>query len=417
VNSSTLAVPSRAEVKSAAAIPAYSVHLDAVRGCAALVVFLTHLRYIFLGSSAVRSTVSGVAQTGQRLQQQIMATTDLGHKAVMAFFVLSGYFVGGSVLRTVRQGRWSWGRYLLNRLTRLWMVLLPALLLCFVLDHLGSRLFPNSIYSGPPGQDILLPGLLDRLGKITFLGNVLFLQTIVAQEFGSDVSLWSLANEFWYYIAFPLLALFFARGKSTVLRVACLVSLTCLLFFIGGKISSHFLIWLFGVGAGLVPLGLPKRVQIPSIVATLLALGAACVSLKFYGDTNRFQVDVIIGLLFSLLLYCLVHRTENAKPGPYRTTAQFVAKMSYTLYLLNLPLLFFVNAILVRHWHHWPANPVHLLAIAGVAASIFSFAYVFHLCFEAHTDQVRRWLSERMSNLSLTTGVVSGRGQAEIPPQ
>jgi peptidoglycan/LPS O-acetylase OafA/YrhL len=34
--------------------------------------------------------------------------------AVMVFFALSGYLVGGSALRAMGKNRWSWGNYLLN---------------------------------------------------------------------------------------------------------------------------------------------------------------------------------------------------------------------------------------------------------------------------------------------------------------
>lgn len=49
-----------------------------------------------------------------------------GHEAVMVFFVLSGFFIGTSVLESFRERRWSWRAYLINRLTRLQLVLVPA---------------------------------------------------------------------------------------------------------------------------------------------------------------------------------------------------------------------------------------------------------------------------------------------------
>ena len=52
--------------------------------------------------------------------------SNYGHTAVIVFFLLSGYFVGGSVLRQVEAGTWSWQRYLTERMSRLWIVLIPA---------------------------------------------------------------------------------------------------------------------------------------------------------------------------------------------------------------------------------------------------------------------------------------------------
>jgi hypothetical protein len=46
----------------------------------------------------------------------------------------------------MRKAAWSWQHYVLLRMTRLWTVLLPALLLTFALDSLGHYLStPDSI--------------------------------------------------------------------------------------------------------------------------------------------------------------------------------------------------------------------------------------------------------------------------------
>jgi peptidoglycan/LPS O-acetylase OafA/YrhL len=419
----TLDLLSRTKAESGTETPSYSVHLDAIRGGAALIVFLTHLRYIFLGSSESSSDAAGIVHSAGQHLQQPAGVTDLGHKAVMAFFVLSGYFVGGSVLRSLRQGKWSWKRYLLQRTSRLWVVLLPALLLGLLVDGLGSRLFPDSIYGGPAGQFILTPGLADRMGGSVFLGNLFFLQTILVKQFGTNVALWSLANEFWYYLAFPLLVLILVRRQKAGLhpkdqkpvlggpglhprdqklvlggpglRIVSAVVLAALLFFVGEKIALYFVIWLLGVVVGLLPLRIPERLQPVFISLALLGVATASLLLK-YRERNHFQVDVVIGLLCFLLVYCLLHRTRAAAQSLYRTAAHFVAKMSYSLYLVNLPLLFLANAMVMRPWHRWSHSPLHFLAAGGIAVSIFLLAYLFHLCFEARTDQVRHWLMEHV---------------------
>src|SRR3954463_10277531 len=81
---------------------AANVHLDAVRGAAALAVVAYHIRYkFFLDYSEVRSS--------DLLTHVFYAATAFGHDAVMVFFVLSGYLITGTVLKDVRGDRWSWG--------------------------------------------------------------------------------------------------------------------------------------------------------------------------------------------------------------------------------------------------------------------------------------------------------------------
>src|ERR1039458_8382680 len=92
------------------------------------------------------------------------------------FFVLSGYLVGGSVLRSVRTGSWSWRAYLLGRLSRLYVVLLPALLLGGALDWLGMHMAgTEAVYSGNSGMHALVINVHDVLTWPILAANGLFL--------------------------------------------------------------------------------------------------------------------------------------------------------------------------------------------------------------------------------------------------
>jgi len=106
---------------------AASAHLDALRGIAAVGVCLSHLRDFFF------QDYPQVPHHSVLLALTYVAT-GLGHQWVIVFFVLSGYLVGGSVLRSMSLDRWSWRDYLLRRGTRLYAVLVPALALGGLLD-------------------------------------------------------------------------------------------------------------------------------------------------------------------------------------------------------------------------------------------------------------------------------------------
>ena len=77
----------------------------------------------------------------------------------------------------MRKAAWSWQHYVLLRMTRLWTVLLPALLLTFALDSLGHYLStPDSIQNE-------LPEISGAMDTAAFMGNLLFVQTIFVQTF------------------------------------------------------------------------------------------------------------------------------------------------------------------------------------------------------------------------------------------
>src|SRR5690625_3943096 len=65
----------------------------------------------------------------------------LGGPAVIIFFVLSGLFISRSVLKAVYKNKWSWKTYLINRLSRLYIVLIPALILTFIFDRIAVKFF------------------------------------------------------------------------------------------------------------------------------------------------------------------------------------------------------------------------------------------------------------------------------------
>lgn len=125
--------------------------------------------------------------------------TGLGHQSVMIFFVLSGFFIAGSVSAAFERDKWSWREYTINRLTRLWVVLLPALIVTLILDQIGMGLTHGAGYDGRYREMVNSgPSLAEpaNLGITTFLGNMAFLQTIATPVFGSNGPLWTLANEF-----------------------------------------------------------------------------------------------------------------------------------------------------------------------------------------------------------------------------
>src|SRR5260370_4948232 len=64
-----------------------------------------------------------------------------GHQAVIVFFVLSGFLISSTVIRSHVLGRWSWRDYAINRATRLYVVLVPGFLLRFFLVPTGRWLF------------------------------------------------------------------------------------------------------------------------------------------------------------------------------------------------------------------------------------------------------------------------------------
>ena len=78
------------------------------------------------------------------------------------------------------------------------------------------------------------------LSFIAFLGNLVFLQDLYVPTFGSNWPLWSLANEFWYYLWFPALFMIVKRRRQGLMAVSRLA-----VVLMPGLLPG-FLVWLIG---------------------------------------------------------------------------------------------------------------------------------------------------------------------------
>lgn len=361
-----------------------SVHLDALRGIAAVGVCLEHLRDIYF------CDYSSIVHHSPLLTLVYLAS-GLGHQWVMVFFVLSGYLVGGSVLRAHANGRWSWNGYLFNRLTRLYIVLAPAVAIGGFLDYLGIRLFgSDGIYGGHTGAHAFTVSVQTHMGVLNLLGNYAFLQGILVPSFGSNGPLWSLTNEFWYYVAFPPLFFVFVRSNSVARRLLYLVFLAAFVFFVGHQIALLGLVWLMGVAIHYLP-QIPARSAMARRLLTVAAVACVAATLVWCKRTHSPLSDYVLGIAVTFLIYVVVNCPVSAASGLYTRAAHRLSHSSYTLYLVHVPLLVFLAAVLETKFSivRWQPDARHLLYGAGIFLLVLLYAQLVWLVFEKRTDGLR----------------------------
>ena len=325
------------------------------------------------------------------LERGFYFVTGLGHQAVMIFFVLSGFLVGGSVISAHQKGKWSWTGYALRRLTRLWMVLIPALLLTLLWDTLGQHQSPTgyhgefrAIYnSGPP---LNTP---TDLRPVTFLGNTFFLQTISVNCFGTNGPLWSLANEFWYYLLFPLL-LGIIAGRRWIIRIICAFLAFTAVFLLPWEILRGGLVWLLGAGV----FALIQNAQVRSWTARPLWIaGSGLLTLALLAASRFGKLggadDFLLGFGCALLVAGLAVRA--AGPGIYARLSADASEFSYTLYLIHFPLLAFLFFVMLQGRQMAPGLN-SALWYAGILTAVLLYAIAIYWCFERNTDRFRKWM-------------------------
>ena len=144
--------------------------------------------------------------------------TRTGPEAVYIFFVLSGFLVGGKVIEKVMLGKFSIRDYVIERTSRLFVPLLPALLFTAGLGRLDCQ----------------------PISFTQLLGNALGLQNIFCDVFAGNDPLWSLSYEMWFYLLAGFFALTLTSNSSH--RVRCFAILGVAVGFAAfTKLSSFYL--------------------------------------------------------------------------------------------------------------------------------------------------------------------------------
>jgi peptidoglycan/LPS O-acetylase OafA/YrhL len=363
-----------------------SRYLDLLRGISAIYVMIFHLRpQLFVGSEKVIDSNIGL--------KTLYLITSLGYQFVMVFFVLSGYLISTSVIRSIQQNRWSWKEYMTNRLIRLWIVLLPALILTYVWDMSSIVLFNNDSSFG------------GSLSWQNFLGNAFFLQGIFFENFGSNGPLWSLSYEFWYYLLFPCLAhIFLSKSKKKKALYFLMTIAICL--FVGKTIILYFIIWLLGSLLGLIPLFHMKKktARFFTLSAVLCVTGISMIGVKVLelyifksavpNLLHQFPYQFIIGFSFALLLYALLsfynRSEEKVETKSRQSFSWWIASFSYSLYLTHWPVILFY-----RSWfgyQSWQPDLRHLLYGSIIAVAITFYAWLVSLLTETNTSRIKAYL-------------------------
>jgi peptidoglycan/LPS O-acetylase OafA/YrhL len=317
-----------------------------------------------------------------------------GYFGVELFFVLSGFLIGGILLRTLEVA--GAGANLSNFWRRRWLRTLPNYFL-FLFVNLALAVW---LLGGAPS---LLPYFF-------------FFQNITARPQPFFVESWSLAVEEWFYILVPVLFLIANKisprsFRASSLTIVCAGILAVALARTIYVIATHP-VWLtdvrmivvyrldacmFGVLAAWVKHYHPKVWQRTPrfLFSTGLAVLGMIAALPFVLPGDSLVLHTAGFPLTSLgaaLLLPMLDRWRAAG-GPSAVAIVKISIWSYSLYLVNLPL----HAVLNRLYPH--ASPF-LLAGAFLVFSTTIAAFVYRL-YEKPIMDLRERILLRRINLDL----------------
>lgn len=381
--------------------PTLESFLNMARWVAATMVFVAHLRNpLFLGYGDVPLSNRTLAM------QAWYFLTGWHAEAVTVFFVLSGLLVAGAGMARVHSGKFDPSGYAIDRATRLFLPFIPALLIGYLLDLAGSRIFADVGFwnAAQPmiAQKVNSAPFASLLGLDVLVGNAVMLQNYVVPPLGSNQPLWSISAEFWFYAIFLLLVFAWFPSRSWALRLVAFACVAAVCTLLGVPFLVLLGLWCIGASIACIP---RRRLRSPALAGLLfLAVLVVARTANSFFDVHAIYRELknyAVALTFAYLVVCLRGRRyvwlERLAPAN-----DFLAGFSFSLYLLHFPLMLFVLAVLHATGSFDaiatgfdPTDPRGLAAYMLTIAIVMALAWLFSLATERKTEPLRRLLKRR----------------------
>lgn len=361
-----------------------SFQLNVLRALAALMVVTGHVTsVVFLPLSA---------QPGW-LSSAFVALNSLGQHGVVIFFVLSGFLVGRKAIDAVVFDK-PITHYLIDRATRIYVVLLPALLAGALLDYV--MLFRLRCEA--------CQYIYDRFNVKYFISNLFGLQDILTGVFGSNGPLWSLSFEMWYYALFPA-ALFVYFGWRRRGRVIAAALLGLALLLLPTELKKDWLLWMLGAAMGFVPMRIcTPYVAWGLLVALLASASSDLLKIPGLGFAHLVGTAAAVALIINACQY------TPRSPTPWLARpANVCAGFSYSVYLFHFPLLVLLSQALFRIQPGKIEFAGLLIWIATIAC-LYAYSYAMYLLTERHYPAVRQLTYQLVSLLKIQRVESAPRG-------
>ncbi|KXU86006.1 acyltransferase [Caballeronia megalochromosomata] len=360
-DSSVFAVSAARE--SSAVLDDKDVAINAWRGIAALLVAYFHCRQVtWIGMQQFHRM--SPAFDANTVFSYLTFPIAWGSAGVPIFFVISGYCIHRAMARKLiadPSTPLDSAHFLLRRFTRIYPVLIAALLLTLALDSLSETFMPVSRKINPFDLHALIVNLLS-------------LQGIAGKTFGSNGALWTLSIEVQFYLVYPLLIAMRRRlGMRGVLVVVGLVNIASALLFEPHRIvvfTSYWFAWTTGAWiAESKTAGVRALPRMGLIAAAIALAGCAAFSIAQYA---AFQLWAIAFAVYLFAALGKPMRESFAVRG-----LSWIGEFSFSLYVVHLPVFVLLGSVFFRS-----ALQTHIWASFAFTAVAVAVAFAFYLLVE-----------------------------------
>lgn len=360
--------------------PVHFHWLDWLRFLAAFIVVTAHAR----GAAFVEyGALDGIDKTP--VIAIAYAITRIANEAVILFFVLSGFLVGGRTFSRIAQGTFRPTDYAIDRLVRIMLPLIPALGLTAIVR-------------------IIVDGSFD-VGS--FVGNIFALQGIIVKPFGNNAPLWSLSYLVWFYVLAYAIGLATAKKELHLPSAMLLVVVACIFTSLN---PTYLFCWLMGAMAYL---RMPKKHSWKIVFLSCLIFLYSIAAIQINSESmslpiERFRDYVpsknVSRILLSISIASIIQQLLFLKPktslmGSITRLGTVLAASSYTLFLTHYPFLQLLQLFGLQR-----ASDINYVTIGiygGCIVICLVSSWLLYLCFEKHTNCVKNWVKRRNLGLNV----------------
>lgn len=265
--------------------------------------------------------------------------------AVVAFLALSGYLITASVKRRLAAGTFTLSGYLKDRSSRIFVPLLPAIPVVVIGDRLalGESLYSQFVAVGHGAWQSIANLLMLQDNSVLRLVDDVAGTQLAVRSIGSAAPWWTVAYEWWIYVAFAATILIVTR-KSRYSGVLFLLAAFSAATVLGLLVSGNGLVlaWLVGFAFAWWETrakALHTRFQILALIASVVAT-VAWLDWR-PNDVYAPVVAISAGVAIFAAFNIVPRRALSGLAAP----AAFVADYSYSLYLMHFSVLVWLSAV------------------------------------------------------------------------
>jgi peptidoglycan/LPS O-acetylase OafA/YrhL len=285
----------------------------------------------------------------------IVRASEYGFVGVQAFFIISGFIIPYSMYRNRYELKNFWSLFK-RRIIRIELPYVASIALLVILSYGGYVLFGNH----QEGFQINWKNVLLNIGYL----NVFFGTDFVNYVY------WTLFVELQFYICigliYPLIV-----SEHTLRRYLVFIPILLLNYFWGVGaffLHSHFPLFMVGIFTFQYAIGIIKSREYFLVTITTILANASWTN-------NILKIDNAIPIaLVSVFALFFIFTFKNKNK-----VLDFLGKVSFSLYLIHVPVSNFLLPILGRYIHRPTYVLIYRFGILGLA--IFS-AYLFYLFIE-----------------------------------